>query len=131
MKKYIIVGIIFTFIIFICIFLFTRVPKLDIDNVDTLTLITLPSPPKYKDISDRKDMKTWIDYINSLDLSPTINFDKGWWFMIKINEDTTISFLSDFVHYNNRAYKINNPDYENTLKSLYDSMDYEEKDWGH
>lgn len=99
------------------------------DQVKSLTMITLPSPPQYKTVTDQKDIEVCLDYLDSLDLAPAINFGKGWWFMIKIDSNTTISFIGEYVSFNGRTFKVKNPDYEDTLRALYQSMNYDEKAW--
>ncbi len=108
---------------------FWTVPDYDAGQVKSLTLITLPSPPQYKTVTEQKDIKTCLDYIDSLDLVPAINFGKGWWFMIKIDRNTTISFIGEYVSFNGRTFKIKDPNYEEALRNLYHSLNYEEKAW--
>lgn len=95
-----------------------------------MTLITLPSPPKYKTVDDKKDIKKCLDYLNSLELTPVISNGKGWWFMIKIDNSSTITFEGQHVSFDGRTYRIRNSDYASTLRSLYSSLNYEEGDWG-
>ena len=105
------------------------VPDYNADRVKSLTMITLPSPPQYKTITEQKDIKACLDYLTSLDLVPAINFGKGWWFMIKIDQYTTISFIGEYVSFNGRTFKIKDSNYEEALRTLYRSMNYEEKAW--
>ncbi len=104
-------------------------PNYKAEQVKSLTMITLPSPPHYKIVTEQKDIKACLDYLDSLELSPAINFGKGWWFMIKIDRYTTISFIGDYVSFSGRTFKIKASDYEDTLRALYQSMNYEEKAW--
>lgn len=105
------------------------VPDHDADQVKSMTLITLPSPPQYKTVTEQKDIKACLDYLNSLDLAPAVNFGKGWWFMIKTDRNTTISFIGKYVSINGRTFKIKTSNYEEALRTLYRSMNYEEYDW--
>ncbi len=104
-------------------------PNYAADTVKSMTLVTLPSPPKYKTITERDDIEACLDYLHSLKKSPAFDFGKGWWFMIRINSNTTISFSGEYVSFDGRTYKIKDPEYEDTLRALYDNMKYEEKAW--
>lgn len=127
--KYIFIGLALTFILAIGIYALLMPPKFDVDNMKTVTLITLPSPPKSKIVNDTKDIKKCVDYINSLTLSPAIYNKKGWWFEMKIDGKTTITFYDQYVSINGIFYKIKNKDYEAQLRDLYNSLNYKEGDW--
>ncbi len=122
-----VIGLLGVFLI-IGLFYWTA-PNYDPDQVKSLTMITLPSPPQYKTVTEQKDISTCLEYLDSLDLTPAVNFGKGWWFMMKINQNTTVTFIGDYVSFNGRTFKIKDPDYEETLRTLYQSMNYEEKAW--
>lgn len=129
MKKRLALLIGLLVVILIAGLFYWTVPDYNADRVKSLTMITLPSPPQYKTITEQKDIKACLDYLTSLDLVPAINFGKGWWFMIKIDQYTTISFIGEYVSFNGRTFKIKDPDYEEALRTLYRSMNYEEKAW--
>ncbi len=127
-KKLVLIIGVLAMILVIGIYLL-QVPKYNADQVKSMTLITLPSPPQCKTITDQKDIETCLNYIDSLSLVPAINTGKGWWFMIKIDQYTTISFLDEYVSFNGKTFKIKNRDYKDSLRALYKSMIYEEKAW--
>lgn len=129
-KKYFVMGIMIVFVLVLGYYLFLKPPKYNADDIKTVTLITLPSPPKYKTVDDKKDVKKCVDYINSLELSPTVFTGKGWWFQIKIDEKYTLSFMDKYVLINERAYKIHNSDYDSALRTLYSNLNAKEGDWG-
>ena len=127
--KYFFIGLALALILAIGIYALLRPPKFDSDNMKTVTLITLPSPPKYKTVNDKKDIKKCVDYINSLTLSPAIYNRKGWWFEIKMDEKTTLTFYGQYVSINGIFYKIKDKDYEAELRNLYNGLNYKEGDW--
>ena len=119
-----------TIMVILGIYFWMKVPEYTVTNINTVTLISFPSPPKYKTVNNYNDITKCVEVINSLNLTPTISTVKGWWFMIKIDDHTTITFVGDLMKINGRVYKINNLDFSARLNDLYESMNYPEYEWG-
>jgi hypothetical protein len=101
--------------------------KINVNDVDSLIIITLPSPPKEKTITKKEDIKKVIDLINSIK-KEKINqkeFIAGWSIWIKTNgkEKHSISFFGGKVEIDNSWYKIDNTDIDK-VKNLYNKLDY-------
>ncbi len=102
--------------------------KFNINDVDNLKIITLPSPPKEKTITKKEDIKKVIDLINSIKKEHIKQNDKnGWSILIKIEgkEKHSICFSGGKVEIDNLWYKINNNDIDK-IEKLYHELDYKE-----
>lgn len=97
--------------------------------IKEISIAKLPSPPKKKVLSERKDIKKVVDFINSIKLTKKINESfKGWTYLIKINgkNDYNISFLKDKISINGTWYEIES-NIINILEELYKDLDYKEE----
>jgi hypothetical protein len=60
---------------------------LDAIDLKTISITALPSPPKIKNITKKKDIKKFVTFFNSIKLSPNIyQGSKGWKYKIEIND---------------------------------------------
>ena len=123
------VIIILIAVVIITVILLKGPSDIHIASEDTVTLITLPSPPKFKTVNNEEDIAPLINYINSLDTTPVISTGKGWWFMIKINDYSVINFVGDVMKINGMSYKVKDKNYASTIKGMYENLDYPEDDW--
>ena len=106
--------------------------KININDVDNLIIITLPSPPKEKTITKKEDIKKVIDLIISIKKEHIIQKEdiKGWSIWIKTDgkEKHSICFFGGKVEIDNLWYKINNNDLDK-IKNLYHKLDYKEENY--
>lgn len=102
---------------------------LDENYIEEIFIAKLPSPTKKKVLSEEKDIKKIVDFINSIKLIKKIDQPfKGWVYLIKINgkNDYEISFLRDKININGTWYEIDS-NIVNTLDDLYKELDYKEE----
>ncbi|MCB2307392.1 hypothetical protein LGL08_09565 [Clostridium estertheticum] len=106
--------------------------KFNINDVDTLKIITLPSPPKEKTITKKEDIKKVINLIISIKKEPIKQKEdiKGWsiWIETDGKEKHSICFFGEKVEIDNLWYKINNNDIDK-IKNLYRELDYKEENY--
>ncbi|MDD3224967.1 MAG: hypothetical protein PHX70_09775 [Clostridium sp.] len=101
----------------------------DINTINSLAIITLPSPPKEKIITKRKDIIAVINLINSFKKTKIHNQNTaGWVIFIKTSgkENHSITFSGGKVVIDNTSYRIDNSDITN-VKNLYNKLNYKEK----
>lgn len=102
---------------------------ININDVDNLKIITLPSPPKEKTITKKEDIKKIINLINSIKKEHIKQNDyNGWVILIKTDgkEKHSICFSGGRVEIDNLWYKINNNDIDK-IKNLYNELNYKEE----
>ncbi|MBU3101956.1 MULTISPECIES: hypothetical protein [Clostridium] len=101
---------------------------ININDVDNLKIITLPSPPKEKTITKKEDIKKVINLINSIKKEHIKQNDyNGWVILIKTDgkEKHSICFSGGRVEIDNLWYIINNNDIDK-IKTLYNELNYKE-----
>lgn len=101
---------------------------ININDVDNLKIITLPSPPKEKTITKKEDIKKVINLINSIKKEHIKQNDyNGWVILIKTDgkEKHSICFSGGRVEIDNLWYIINNNDIDK-IKNLYNELNYKE-----
>ncbi|WP_051542078.1 hypothetical protein [Clostridium lundense] len=94
--------------------------------IEEISIAKLPSPPKKKVLSEKKDIKKIVDFINSIKLIKKIDQPfKGWVYLIKISgkNDYDISFLKDKISINGTWYEVDS-NIINNLDDLYKELDY-------
>ncbi|MBU3201625.1 hypothetical protein LL037_12335 [Clostridium estertheticum] len=102
---------------------------ININDVDNLKIITLPSPPKEKTITKKEDIKKVINLINSIKKEHIKQNDyKGWSILIKTDgkEKHSLCFSGGRVEIDNLWYIINNNDIDK-IKNLYNKLNYKEE----
>ena len=105
--------------------------KININDVDNLKIITLPSPPKEKTITRKEDIKKVINLINSIKKEHIKQNDKkGWSILIETDgkEKHSIGFYGGKIEIDNSWYKINNNDIDK-FENLYHKLDYKEDNY--
>lgn len=102
------------------------------NSISELSIARLPVPPKKKILSQRKDIKKIVQFVNSIKLTKKLDEPfKGWTYLINIkgkDNSYTISFLGDKVNVNNTWYEIDS-DIINSLDSIYKDLDCKEEDF--
>jgi stage III sporulation protein SpoIIIAA len=102
---------------------------IDINDVEEIKLITLPSPPKYKTVIKKVDIEKIINKLNSINyVSIEQENVKGWVFriIIKGSKGYDISFLGNNINCNGVRYSIGSSTLID-LKELYNLLNYEEQ----
>lgn len=108
--------------------LFSKKIKITTNDVKQITIIKLPSPPKKKIITNKKDISKIINFINSIKLLKKINDPiKGWVYSIKFENKSNynIDFLGDKININGTWYEIDSSKL-NELDSIYKELNYKE-----
>jgi hypothetical protein len=95
-------------IIFLIIFIIFFQPKLSTNNIQFMTITSLPSPPQTKTVNNKEDIKAFVDLFNSIKLHPALDFSKGWIIKIDINNTKTILISQGRIVINNISYHANN-----------------------
>lgn len=102
------------------------------NSISELSIAKLPVPPKKKVLSQKKDIKKIVQFVNSIKLTKKLDEPfKGWTYLINIkgkDNSYTISFLGDKINVNNTWYEIDS-DVINTLDSIYKHLDYKKEDF--
>lgn len=102
------------------------------NSISELSIARLPVPPKKKILSQRKDIKKIVQFVNSIKLTKKLDEPfKGWTYLINIkgkDNSYTISFLGDKINVNNTWYEIDS-DIINSLDSIYKDLDCKEEDF--
>lgn len=85
----------FIFITIVCVFvlIYTYLHHIPIPSKhlpSSVTIITLPSPPHYKTITDTENIDWIFTSIKDSDLKPIINNEKGWQVSLKYNGGTIV-----------------------------------------
>jgi hypothetical protein len=123
------VAILAFFIIFIGYKYLIKRPKLDAVDLKRISITALPSPPKIKNITKEEDIKKFVTFFNSIQLSPSIHQgSKGWKYKIQINaSESHLIYLVgnnlefDGVWYSTKRNVIKKMDY------LYNIFNYPEQ----
>lgn len=101
---------------------------LSLNNTKSITIATLPSPPKKKYVTRKTDIKKIIDFVNSMSKKeiPKKNV-YGWFISISTlgKEKHDISFAGTNLNIDDKWYEINNNELDKIIK-LYKELDYEE-----
>ena len=104
--------------------------KININDVDNLKIITLPSPPKEKTITKKDDVKKVINLIISIKKENIKQKEHiyDWYIWIETDgkEKHSIGFCGGKVEIDNSWYKINNTDIDR-VENLYKELDYKEE----
>ncbi|MCB2291055.1 hypothetical protein LGK97_15065 [Clostridium sp. CS001] len=98
------------------------------EETESITITTLPSPPKIKIIDKKEDIKEIITFINSIKLEETKHDNiKGWVILIatKGKNNHSLSFLGSLIHIDGKWYTTNK-DELSKLRTLYNDLDYKE-----
>lgn len=129
-RKIFIVAITFIFII-ILILCGSKI-QLNSEKISNIRIQALPSPPKFKDIDKKEDIKKIATFINDLPKEEIKDDGRnGWQFFIEVNEIGStyyVSFLGDRLYIDKKCYKIDDK-VLNEFRELYDSLQYEEKSY--
>lgn len=131
MKKLILILLTSMLILYGCANKSVSSDKINVNNIDSLTIITLPSPPKEKTITKKEDIKKVMEVVN-LSKKEKIKQDntKGWTLSINTSgqEKHSITFSGGKVVIDNLSYKIDNADIDK-VKDLYNKLDYKEQSY--
>ena len=111
-------------------FFFFQTPSLDEGKIDTLTIATLPAPPKQKTITQKEDIQKFVTLFNSLQLSPTFGILRpaGTTCWIKTFGETythEIIITGNILQFDKRTYYVNR-DIFSSIQELYQSFEYPE-----
>lgn len=107
-----------------------KLNSIDSSNIKTITIGVMPSPPKEKIIDNKDDINKIVKYLNSLKIKEKKQeLYKGWEIKIDIvgEENYNISFIGEYITVNGTEYEINKDEKEK-LRSLYNSLNYNETD---
>ncbi len=127
MKKVLIFGVIVSFLVVLVIMYLHHIP-IPTENMPTsVNIITLPSPPHNKVITDFDNIDLVFKMIKSSDLKPIFYSEKGWQIRL-IYRGGDISMIEDKISINGRWFKANN-NISSIFKDFYLNLDYEEKLW--
>lgn len=103
--------------------------NINVNDIDSMTIEALPSPPKMKKIDRKGDLEKVIKYINSINKNKIKQEEvKGWVFYIQTNgkKQHSISLLGDKIEIDDVWYKINYGEVGN-FRSLYNNLNYKEE----
>lgn len=136
MKKLILILLISILIFSGCTNKTVSTDNINVNDIDSITILTLPSPPKEKRINEmkdikREDIKKIIDIVNSIKKEKINKQDtKGWTLSIHTfgKKEHIITFSGDNVVIDKLVYKINNADIDK-VKNLYNELDYKENSY--
>ncbi|MDF2506076.1 hypothetical protein [Clostridium sp.] len=131
MKKLILILLISMLIFSGCANKSVSADNINVNDIDSLTIITLPSPPKEKTITKKEDIKKVMDVVNSIKKEKMKQDDTmGWILSIHTSgkEKHSITFSGGKVVIDNLSYKINNTDIDK-VKNLYNKLDYKEESY--
>lgn len=122
----------FIFITVVCVFAFIytylhHIPIPTKNLPSSVTIITLPSPPHYKTITDTENIDWIYTSIKDSDLKPIINNEKGWQVSLKYNGGTIV-MLENKIEINGRWFKANS-NISSKFKDFYKELDYKEELW--
>lgn len=98
------------------------------DFCTSIEFTILPSPPKQKTITGEHDIKTILEFIESIDKEETSNNNiNGWTVKIVLNgkENHTLFFIGNMMRYDSQLYRIDETVVKQ-LKTLYDTLNYYE-----
>lgn len=131
-KKIIILLFISILIILVVKYISTK-PTLHEENIKSITIATLPSPPKVKKITRKEDIAKFVNYYNQIKGKPLIlrafQSQKGWELLIKIDDGThTLTLIGNEIEVDGHWFVVDDEVKEN-VKKLYNDFDYEEMDY--
>lgn len=119
MLKKSIISICVLFVLIGLIYIFYRPPTIS-TNINSIKITTLPAPPKTTTITDLKDIKKFIQLINTMDSTPIFYYSgKGWKYHITF-KNTSITILDNKIKINYRWYKVKN--IEEKFKKYYENL---------
>ncbi len=100
----------------------------------TLTLVTMPSPPKFKTTDSITDIDKVLNVLGEIEKTPIDdNINGGWYFMIKLTVDgTTVNYTVGgvFTDADGKQYNVENWDYiKEKLTEIYAKIDADEADY--
>lgn len=109
MKKLILILLTSMLILSGCVNKSASADKINVNNIDSLIIITLPSPPKEKTITKKEDIKKVMDFVNS-SKKEKIKQDNTKGLTLSINtsgqEKHSITFSGGKVVIDNLSYKL-------------------------
>jgi len=134
-KKRIIIVVIAAILVLFCIggFFLVQPPKLSADHISRIELISLPSPPKKKVITQKEDIQKFVSVFNELNLTPRIPISNPAGTSVWINtygEQQTyqITMTSSIVQINGLSYRCNE-DAAQKMRELYRTFSYPEESY--
>lgn len=102
---------------------------LNINGIESMIIKVLPSPPKMKAINKEEDIKSIIEYINSIS-KQTIELEdiNGWEVLIQTygEQQHSIKFIADMLIIDDVWYRVGETEVEK-IKDLYNKLDYDEE----
>lgn len=110
------------------------VEKINVNDINSLTISILPNPIREKRILEikytkKEDIKKIIDIVNSIKKDKTNHQDiKGFTLSIQTfgNKEHVINFFGDNIVIDKSAYKMDGTDIDK-VKNLYNKLNYGEK----
>lgn|GEM_PF-2896085 len=130
-KKYIIYLVILCALIVAYALFFSRnLPKFNTNHIQTITFVTLPSPPKQKHLTKTEDVHKFLECYNKLNGKPILfQMAKGWMATIKLSNGNgtryNIVILGNTMKVNGLWYEVDE-DAMKELLGLYKTFDVEE-----
>lgn len=124
-KIFILIILVFLFILISTYILKAPIP---LHNLPTsVSIVTLPSPPHFKIVTDSENIDLIFSMINESDLKPIFFNEKGWQIRL-IYKGGDIAIIENKIRINGRWYKANN-DISLKFNDFYLNLDLKEELW--
>lgn len=102
---------------------------LDVNGIESVTIKVLPSPPNMKTIDKEEDIKSIMEYIESIGKQTIEQEDtNGWEILIQTygEQQHSIRFLAGMLEMDGVWYRVGETEVEK-MKELYNKLDYVEE----
>ena len=129
-NKVILLIVIALCIVLGCILL--QPPKLSANQINQIKMVSLPSPPKEKVITNNGDINKFVSTFNELHLSPRLSISTpagtSVWIITSGNQNLRITMTGNIVQIGIRSYWCD-MDAAEKMRTLYQSYPYPEKEY--